>query len=91
MADILGTCNICPPPAGLFDLPVAPIPFDPSSVMPHVAPTPERDSFVLCDPATGSRVVVVTTYNTTTGVPSTVGYNLDGTPYGGVLTALVAC
>lgn len=92
MADIINSCEGCQA-QGLFDLPVPPAPFDPSSLASAspVLSVVERDSFVLCDPTSGARVVVVTTYDVSTGIPTSVGYNLNGTPYAGPLTALIAC
>lgn len=50
----------------------------------------EFDTLSLCDPNTGLPVFVVTSYSST-GLPSTTAYNIDGTPYGSPLSALVSC
>lgn len=48
--------------------------------------------WVLCDPVTGDRVIVVLTFDAL-GNPvfPAVAYNLDGTPYVGLISALVSC
>lgn len=70
-------------------VPIAPLPgdvFTPGSC----SPATEFDSVVLCDPVTDVPVIVVITYNNI-GVPTANGYNLDGTPYVGVIANLVQC
>jgi hypothetical protein len=53
-------------------------------------PKAEFDKSILCDPVTGASIIVVTTYSDT-GVPTSTAYNIDSTPYGGAITALVSC
>lgn len=53
-------------------------------------PSGELDTLILCDPITGDRVIVVVSYSAT-GVPTATAYNLDGTPYLGVIADLIAC
>jgi hypothetical protein len=50
----------------------------------------EFDRSVLCDPVTGATVILVTSY-TEAGVPTSVAYNANGTPYVGAITSLVSC
>jgi len=51
----------------------------------------EFDHVILCDPVTGDKVTLVIAYDAGTGVPHPVAYNMDGTPWGGLIPALVAC
>lgn len=50
----------------------------------------EFDSQILCDPATGERVIVVVNYSQL-GTPTAQGFLFDMSPYGGDLTTLVQC
>jgi hypothetical protein len=50
----------------------------------------EADKFIKCDPATGETKVIVVTYSATF-VPTSVAYNLDGSPYAGSIAALIEC
>lgn len=50
----------------------------------------EFDHNILCDPATGERVIVVTSYSVA-GVPTVAAYTMGGLPYPGVITALADC
>jgi hypothetical protein len=52
--------------------------------------TDDFDSFIRCDPNTGDSIIVVVSYSTA-GVPTATAYNLDGSPYGGLLSDLVQC
>lgn len=52
-------------------------------------PTQEYDKEILCAPD-GTRIVVVTTYSST-GIPSSIAYNLDGTIYSGTISELRTC
>lgn len=46
---------------------------------------------ILCDPVTEDKVIVVVTFDPITLLPTVTAYNLDGTPYVGVITSLVSC
>ena len=50
----------------------------------------DYETNVLCDAATGARILVVTGISSA-GVPTSTAYNLDGTVYAGALSALVSC
>lgn len=48
------------------------------------------DKTTLCDPATLSPVLLITSYSDT-GVPTVQPYNVDGTPYTGLVSRLINC
>lgn len=81
---------------GCVDAPAAGIPgtgITPVLPQPPVdpdAPTLEFDSEILCDPATGTRVITVITY-TNAGLPTLEAFLFDMSPYTGDLAALVKC
>lgn len=50
----------------------------------------EFDKTILCA-LNGDKVIVVTTYDPITGVPTTIPYNLDGTVYIDAISSLVNC
>lgn len=61
---------------------------------PPAATRYERERSVLCDPATGARVFVLTIWDEEAApgtAPAVEAYNLDGSVYAGVVQALVAC
>jgi len=54
------------------------------------APDAEYDHVWLCDPTTGDRINVVTTYSLT-GIPSSVAYTVTGGTWSGSIASLVVC
>lgn len=53
-------------------------------------PDPEYDHSILCDPNTDERVIVTTFFNPS-APPTIEAFTLDGAPYGGDVSLLVAC
>ena len=51
----------------------------------------EFDHTILCDPATGGKVVLVIAYDAGTGVPHVNAYDQAGLPWVGATSTLVAC
>lgn len=54
-------------------------------------PVIDYEKVVLCDPVSESLVLVISSIDATTGVPTPVGYNMDGTIFAGDMALLRQC
>lgn len=65
---------------------------NPSAVqLVKICPVDEFVNTILCEPAPGTGKVLVVTKLSATGIPTSLAYNIDSTPYVGDINLLIAC